>query len=442
MPRKALQWLRPAVYFVIACVLTYGLEFWLDRSLERLDQPQNYLTQGLFDVAAFYHRLVTIRPRKASPRFTGLVILSSKASPPGISMLNVCPERRFLGELLKSLVNVHPRVVVIDKKFGLTTCPDDDPGTLNLYAGMQSLCTSHVRVIVGRLVGEDTRKQKNITTVYPLEPALSFRKVTPPSAVDSAADVPRLSASDTPEQCVFEGVVNTVQDNRRAGLWFPNVEPVETYHGSPPSLALAAALSASPNLLHSGTLDGLKSESPPYVSFVETEDFENYEVRARDLVCKSADPPGWRACTDGEIDPSVRAKLLASVVLIGEDDSGSDRHDTAVGEIPGYYLQANYIESLLDDRLIRPVPEIINIVAGFSVFVGFEFIAWYYHHHRVKALLRFAVLVLGSGLIVYFSVTLFGYYLNPTAIGVLAILLRVADLALMPAGASANPERA
>ena len=141
--------------------------------------------------------------------------------------------------------------------------------------------------------------------------------------------------------------------------------------------------------------------------------------------------PSWRACEDQEIQPDIRAQIQGRVVVVGEDFSDIDRHETVVGDIPGYILQANYVESLLDDRVIRPAPQLLNLLTGLMVFAGFEYLAWRYHHHRVKA---FAALLVGTALIIYLSVTLLGYYLNPVTISVIAVLLRIGDLAIMPPG--------
>jgi CHASE2 domain-containing sensor protein len=121
---------------------------------------------------------------------------------------------------------------------------------------------------------------------------------------------------------------------------------------------------------------------------------------------------------------------------------GLDRHDTVVGEMPGYMLQANYLESLLDDRLIRPVPEVIDWISGFLVYATFEFIVRRYHHRRGLGVFWTLVLFSGAALTVYLSVTLFGYYLNPAAVSLLAALMGLMDLVLWPSGVERTVARA
>jgi hypothetical protein len=333
----------------------------------------------------------------------------------------VCAERNFLGEALKTLSHAKVRVVVIDKKFGDSTCPKDDPGTLNLMRGVQALCAAHITLVVGREVNKSARSQTPRAAAYPLYPSLAF-------APEAA--------------CVTEGVINTYQDQRRVALWWPNVQPVSGSHGAPPTLALAASLAASPSFLRNGRLAGWTPDAPvPYVSFVRRGQFDDYDIAARDLVCSGPGNLGWRACEDSELSQKVRSLADGRIIIVGEDVAGIDRHDTVVGEMPGYILQANYIESLLDDRLIRPVPESLNVLAGLVFFAAFEYIAWRHHERRLYALSLIALLVVNSGLVIYLSVTLLGYYLNPATIGLLAVLLRLADTALVPPHGAPAKER-
>lgn len=411
---------RLAIHFAVACLLTYGLEFWLHHAVDASGESHNFLTQSIFGLETFYHQLVTASPRKPAPRFTALITLSEESSPAGVSSLNVCAERNFLGEALKTLSHAKVRVVVIDKTFGDATCSKDDPGTLNLMRGVQALCAAHITLVVGRRLNERSRSQTPRGAAYPLDPSLTFAR--------EAA-------------CVTEGVINIHLDLRRVVLWWPNVQPVAGSHSAPPTLALAASLAASPSFMRNGRLAGWTPDAPvPYVSFVRPGQFDDYNIAARDLVCSAPGNPGWRACEDGELSQKVRSLADGRVVIIGEV-TPDDSFETVVGAMPGYILQANYIESLLDDRLIRPVPGGLNVLAGLLFFAAFEYIAWRHHERRLYAFILIGLLVAGSGLVIYLSVTLLGYYLNPATIGLLAVLLRLADTALVPAHAAPARER-
>ena len=403
---------RLAIHFAVACLLIFGLQIWLHHAVDAFGQSHNFLTQSIFGLEDFYHQLVTASPRKPAPRFTSLVTLSDTSSPAGVSFFSVCTERNFLGEVLKTLAHAKVRVVVIDKNFGDTSCAKDDPGTLNLMRGVQALCDAHITLVVGREVEEVARSQAAPGGGYPLAPSLSF----------------------APAACVTESVINIHPDLRRVVLWWPNVQPVSGSRNAPPTLALAASLAASPSFLQNGRLAGWTPDAPvPYVSFVRRGQFDDYNIAARDLVCSAPGNPGWRACADAELSSKVRSLADGRIIIIGEDRPGYDSFDTVVGKMPGYILQANYIESLLDDRLIRPVPAGLNVVAGLMFFAAFEYLAWRHHGRRLYALSSIALLVVGTALVIYLSVTLLGYYLNPATIGLLAVLLRLAYTALAPA---------
>lgn len=403
---------RLIIRFALACALTFGFEQWLHHSIESSGQSHNVLTQGIFEIATFYHRLVTASPRKPVPRFTSLVSLSANDSPPGVSMLNVCRQRLFLAELIKSLSTARPNVIVIDKYFGEGTCPGDDPGTRNFIEALQIVCRNQTPMVVGRRVDEQSRERTPVPSLYLLDAALSL---------------------NPPAGCVSEGIANTYPDLRRAVLWWPNVQPVANSNQPPPSLALAAALAASPNLLAAGRLAGWTADAPPpYVSLLEESQFSPWKIAARDAVCGSPSPPGWRACLEGEMNPRVQRLVHSRIVVIGEDMPGLDRHDTVVGNVSGYILQADYIESLLDDRLIRPVPEAVNLIYGLIIYAMFEYILWYHHHRRFRGFLWVCALLLGAALTVYLSVMLVGYYLNPAMVSFLAVLIRLTDLILWP----------
>src|SRR5437899_1703090 len=125
---------RVVVHFLLACILTYGGDRWLDARAESLGQASDPFTQSVFEIATLYHWLATSIPRKPAPRFTTLLTLGKDASP-GVSLLNICAERKYIGSLLEKLSVVHPRVVVIDKYFGAETCAKGDPGTEALLRG-------------------------------------------------------------------------------------------------------------------------------------------------------------------------------------------------------------------------------------------------------------------------------------------------------------------
>jgi CHASE2 domain-containing sensor protein len=80
----------------------------------------------------------------------------------------------------------------------------------------------------------------------------------------------------------------------------------------------------------------------------------------------------------------LKKALAANVVLVGGawhsnafEESRIDSHPTPVGEIPGVFIHANYVEALLTHRVSRPISKILGIVIEFllAAFIAVIF-AW------------------------------------------------------------------
>ena len=104
------------------------------------------------------------------------------------------------------------------------------------------------------------------------------------------------------------------------------------------------------------------------MSFLTNGQFDGVMIAANDIICSTSSEPGWRACESGELQPRVRSLVRGKVVIIGEDVPDIDRHKTVVGDVAGFVLQADYVESLLDNRLIHPVSDIFNWTARIGHF--------------------------------------------------------------------------
>jgi len=87
--------------------------------------------------------------------------------------------------------------------------------------------------------------------------------------------------------------------------------------------------------LYDPTLDNrpeLRSEENPLTSFIPEELF--HPVAGAEILGENVNTADWH--------------FQRRIVVVG--DATSDPHDSVVGRVPGVVLQANYIESLLDDR--------------------------------------------------------------------------------------------
>jgi hypothetical protein len=111
-----------------------------------------------------------------------------------------------------------------------------------------------------------------------------------------------------------------------------------------------------------------QADEHPFTSFITEPAFQ--AVHAIDLLCdrQLGANQDWRKCTAPDLGADPRFSHLkgGQIILIAEN-SAQDIHKSVIGEVPGYVLQANYIEALLDDRCFRPIYPLLEV---FFTFMG------------------------------------------------------------------------
>lgn len=127
-----------------------------------------------------------------------------------------------------------------------------------------------------------------------------------------------------------------------------------------------------------------KQNTNPYTSFLDEQQFV---IRsAMDFVCgESDDRKQWQDCRHGKVD---LGGLKFPIVVIGRIDPSTDTHQSVVGNVPGIILQANYIESLVDGRVFKPLEIGWQIVLIGLWLWMLGYIAWRSHK---RILVAFAV---------------------------------------------------
>ncbi len=98
-----------------------------------------------------------------------------------------------------------------------------------------------------------------------------------------------------------------------------------------PTISLAAAR-AYDDTIDQQLAAAFRRRQNPFTSFAVEEKFR--PVMARDILAGPVPRNKWN--------------LASKIVVVG--DYSGDIHESALGPVPGYVLQANYVESLLDDR--------------------------------------------------------------------------------------------
>jgi CHASE2 domain-containing sensor protein len=301
----------------------------------------------------------------------------------------------MIAALVSRIADAKPSVIVIDKFFGQSTCPNDI--NRDLLAAMTE-ANSKVPIVVGRRMAEDTY----------LLPSLF-------------GDVPDLR----------DAIVNTDQDTRKLPLkWpvFPSKSGMEHKTGFAwrETLSLRAAEIYEKGKLaerHPHVAKLLDPVRNPYISFLDLDQFNPFRFYAGYVLCGREVKAGEDATACQESPKGIEA-LSGKIVLIGEISRDVDMQTTVVGRIPGVFLQANFIEALLDDRYYEDFP-VLNYIFAFLFLASIEAILVLFPDSWTKRAAAIAIVGLALLLLLYIVITDFHRYVNPVPLIALALLIRV-----------------
>jgi Predicted transmembrane sensor domain len=353
-----------------------------------------------------YQWLVTLGPRKPRSHFVRLVVLRRGSAPDeALDETNLCPGRAFTAKLLQAIQRANPAMIVIDKRFAKSTeCAGT--ATQDLVTTLEGVAAS-IPVVAGywdRSADEipneaaDVREKLKHEQALLLFASLTFKGVT-------------------------QAALQLDYDNRRIPLDWPVYDSLDDVRGARPhlvpSLAVAAAESYDPGALAQPRIRELrKIPDFPFTSFLTEEAIGSFEPLK--LVCAEGSE-AWRNCPPAAPEPKLRNRI----VVIGQDFS-YDFHESAIGGVPGVVLQANYIESLLDDRYLRPVPWWVQLVLSILWIAVIELV--FDKVRLLWAVLWSTLITAVAGLILYtVCVVQLGIYLVLLPPSILVITLKVLD---------------
>jgi hypothetical protein len=347
---------------------------------------------------AHFVRLVTSDPEKEEPTLQG----------------NACLTRAFEADLLIALLKIHPALIVLDEYFPQEMCPSNDPGTAKLKAAITPVTAAGIPVIIGR---------------YSISREDQLEATTPPNMLLDDDEVylkpsVNFQAGDPSRSLVSYGVTTIESDSRLIPLSWPTY-PSEADFGahrsrSPqPTLPLQVAKVYGSSPLFQWKLGMLAArDRDPYTSFLNMGDFIKFE--ALDIICGGARTPRttqWESCAPSDYGIE---DLRGHIVLVGDEDDGP--FDSVVGQVPGYLLQANYMEGLLDDRVFSPVSPWITVSASLLLFAAIESMFRLYRSRPIKAVVLAFCSIALAWLVCYVLVLAFGYYLSLWVPGVIVVL--------------------
>lgn len=396
-------------FLVVACV-AYALDLLVDSQLQYgspTDGP--WLTKTLFGAAGVYHRLVTWGPRQPAPKFTALLEIRPERGNQvrNQAVINPCASREFLGHLFTKLSRYHPSAVVLDASFNPDSCLDAKAND-KLIAGLQSLCDDDVAVVVG--VQAEIQADERLRGTTPLlKPSYPFIKAL--------------------KNCRAEEALLNIDVDHRRVLLQSRVQRDPSVPADLPTFAYSAVrILGGEQALGKRVRSALGNlNEPPYVSFLHPAEFQTGVIDAWTFLCgqRQGGPDfKFETCVEDPAATDVARRVRGQIVVVGYIDE-DDRIDTVAGKQPGYLLQANYIESLRDDRIFRAVPGWLNACSGLLIFVLFEAIMYFNQGMLPKALAWLAGLLAVSVLVVFTLVVHLGVYLNPVTFSLLAVVTRL-----------------
>lgn len=303
--------------------------------------------------SAYAERVATGYRDVRSHRVT--IVALTEGTEPARILNCVCEQRGFMARVLARLVQLGASMIVIDKTFGADSCVKDDPGTKELIREVQS---SKVPIVVGAATHAAQGEKKKACLV--LSPSLEFGQKLP--AAEELAGQP----------AVWRGLDRLNSDVRKIPTnWYiyPNddasrsdQEPRDDLVGT---LSYTAATLLDAHLKNVARLSEMRTLGQhPFTSFVDFDGFPRAE--ALSLLCSAANKREVESLYSIHCSPHAAPEVdvRGQVVIIGEDVTGRDRHRLLDKDVPGVYLQANYIESLLDDRYFQPIGTARNLPAG------------------------------------------------------------------------------
>ena len=165
----------------------------------------------------------------------------------------------------------------------------------------------------------------------------------------------------------------------------------------------------------------LNTDAYPYIGFIHPEKFCRFAASAVLGVKNLGSNDHVGPCP---VDSRGRADLQymrSKVVIVGEQSHDLDTHLSVVGPVPGFIMQANFVEALLDNRYFKPVPW-LDYVMGVVMFATVTLITITLHDTPWIALALITLSIMAAVSLLLVLILFGGLYVNPVGVGILAVL--------------------
>jgi hypothetical protein len=333
--------IRAVIYVIVGVGFTFAEYVWHIWSEKPCDPPDLSIESALV-TRKFYTYLTTMDWRKPENRHATVVAVREDREPKEL-FESFCLHREFLGKLIKEIGSHDPISIVVDNYISDNTCPAD-----------QQLKQTLTDIRVPVIIGQHTLNKKELEHFLgrSLAPAelKSFGR-----ACLVMHDNLNLGL---PAGHVSYGSIRFNADSRKLPLSWP-------VFTSPANISDQDATTDMKTLAAQAafTVPGVKVpdlETHPYTSFLRQDEI-NVLSAIKVLCANDSSGSDWRNCagSGAQFDSALRHH----VVFIG-DDTDDDQHDTPAGTMPGVFVHANYLESLVGKRFFSPIKERWQVICG------------------------------------------------------------------------------
>jgi hypothetical protein len=367
---------------------------------------------GLTWTAKLWHqRMCTAGNRKPRAHYVRVVTLTAGVEPVG----DLCAGRKFMAQLLSRLSDLGASVIVIDKWYLRTGCADAG-ATLALQQSINTI-SQKIPIIFAQYTETYDESRANSDPNLAQWEKLGLGKndqVLLDSAitVDGSAakfGLARLACNNW--QIPTRWMVRTAHQGSEAGYG-----PVTAMDG----IAFAAAKTFDGQLAQVMQKKTKQGEDL-VTSFLPLESFQ--PLNATKILCGE---PGTKYDPQTCRTPAVAEFPLKGKVIVVGQYAESDWHQTVIGSMPGFALQANYIESLLDDRYYQLIPRWLEILLAVLCFVGIDITIEQARSPHLGALISLAGMAF-LWAIAHFAIMEWGFYFTFWFPGIVAIMVKWLD---------------
>jgi CHASE2 domain len=330
------------------------------------DAPQSSISARLYLPIAKWALRYTPSPSVA------IIYIDPAHDPPDL-ITDVCASRAFLARLVTDLNALAAHVIVIDKYYSATACAEPDKNAA-FKAAMES---SKIPIVVGQQThalagGTSTSGCLAPTKRFEFSPASKVHYGL--TRIDGSNDLKiplRFAVFSDP---VDSGTTQPVSQPAGSN---PTPAPKQLPDASGDTLALAAAKIVNPHIESNPTLRKLLAANPvvdPYTTFLNLPNITALTALCSAESSPRADidgQPGDQLCKPWIRDPDnldgKQLSLASKIVVIGDISDQdmrpfpSDLAPFPPGMRPGVFLQANYVQALLDHRFLLEIPTPITL---------------------------------------------------------------------------------